>query len=85
MAEADVEAHRDLARFTDFAVQFRYDAEPEPMGLDRAEWMAKGMRPTPFPSFASDSARLRRSPSPGSVPLTPLFPARLPRKQNRAA
>lgn len=40
-ARADVEAHRDLARFTDFAVQFRYDAEPEPMGLDRAEWLQR--------------------------------------------
>ena len=38
---ADVEAHRDLARFTDFSVQFRYDAEPEPMGLDRAEWLQR--------------------------------------------
>jgi HEPN domain-containing protein len=38
---ADVEAHRDLARFTDFAVQFLYDAEPEPMGLDRAEWLQR--------------------------------------------
>ena len=40
-AGADVEAHRDLARFTDFAVQFRYDVEPEPMGLDRAEWLQR--------------------------------------------
>lgn len=38
-AGVDVEAHRDLARFTDFAVQFRYDADPEPMGLDRAHWL----------------------------------------------
>lgn len=40
-AGADVEAHRDLARFTDFAVQFRYDVEPEPMGLDRAHWLER--------------------------------------------
>lgn len=38
---ADVEAHRDLARFTDLAVQFRYDADPEPMGLDRAHWLQR--------------------------------------------
>ena len=35
-AGVDVDAHRDLAKFTDFAVQFRYDIDPEPMGLDRA-------------------------------------------------
>jgi HEPN domain-containing protein len=38
-AGVEVEAHRDLARFTDFAVQFRYDVDPEPMGLDRAYWL----------------------------------------------
>ena len=38
-AGADVDAHRDLAKFTDFAVQFRYDVDLEPMGLDRAHWL----------------------------------------------
>jgi len=40
-AGVDVGAHRDLARFTDFAVQFRYDVDPEPMGLDRAYWLQR--------------------------------------------
>jgi hypothetical protein len=35
-AGADGDASRDLVRFTDFAVQFRYDTDPDPMGLDRA-------------------------------------------------
>jgi len=43
-AGVDVEAHRDLARFTDFAVQFRYDTDPEPMGLDRAHWLHRAER-----------------------------------------
>ena len=41
LAGADIEAHRELARFTEFAVQFRYDADPEPMGLDRAQWLCR--------------------------------------------
>lgn len=40
-AGVDVDAHRDLAKFTDFAVQFRYDVDPEPMGLDRAHWLQR--------------------------------------------
>lgn len=37
----DITPHRELARFTAFAVQFRYDAEPEPMGLDRQHWLQR--------------------------------------------
>jgi HEPN domain-containing protein len=33
-----VESFLPLEAFTAFAVQFRYDAEPEPMGLDRQHW-----------------------------------------------
>ena len=40
-AGVDVDAHRDLAKFTDFAVQFRYDVDPQPMGLDRAHWLQR--------------------------------------------
>jgi hypothetical protein len=43
MAEADALAlvaiaRRELARFTDFAVQIRYDDQPELQNLDRAVW-----------------------------------------------
>ena len=38
-AGADVEDFRCLEPFTIFAVQFRYDATPEPMGLDRPHWL----------------------------------------------
>jgi HEPN domain-containing protein len=41
---ADVESYRDLARFTDFAVQFRYDADFEPMDLDRSHWLQRAER-----------------------------------------
>jgi HEPN domain-containing protein len=40
-AGADVESYRDLARFTDFAVQIRYDADLEPMDLDRSHWLQR--------------------------------------------
>jgi HEPN domain-containing protein len=40
-AGVDVDSFRDLARFTDFAVQFRYDADFEPMDLDRAHWLQR--------------------------------------------
>ena len=30
--------YRDLTRFTDFAVQIRYDNQPELQNLDRANW-----------------------------------------------
>jgi len=36
-----VEEFRCLEAFTIFAVQFRYDANPEPMGLDRADWLRR--------------------------------------------
>ncbi len=36
-----VEAFLSLEAFTVFAVQFRYDAEPEPMQLDRREWQQR--------------------------------------------
>ncbi|MFM7267641.1 MAG: HEPN domain-containing protein [Cyanobium sp.] len=38
-AGACVADFRNLEPFTSFAVQFRYDADPEPMGLDRADWL----------------------------------------------
>jgi HEPN domain-containing protein len=34
----NVEPFLPLEAFTVFAVQFRYDAEPEPMDLDRQHW-----------------------------------------------
>ena len=34
----NVEPFLPLEAFTVFAVQFRYDAEPEPMDLDRQQW-----------------------------------------------
>ena len=37
----DVEDLRCLEAFTVFAVQFRYDADPEPMGLDRSHWLRR--------------------------------------------
>jgi hypothetical protein len=33
-----VAPYRDLTRFTDFAVQIRYDDQPELQNLDRASW-----------------------------------------------
>jgi HEPN domain-containing protein len=33
-----VEPYLPLEAFTAFAVQFRYDSEPEPMDLDRQHW-----------------------------------------------
>ena len=36
-----MEDFRCLEAFTIFAVQFRYDANPEPMGLDRADWLRR--------------------------------------------
>ena len=43
MADADALAlaaiaRRDLARFTDFAVQGRYDEQPDLQNLDRSSW-----------------------------------------------
>jgi hypothetical protein len=40
-AGAVVEDFRCLEAFTIFAVQFRYDVDPEPMGLDRAHWLLR--------------------------------------------
>jgi HEPN domain-containing protein len=40
-AGAAVEDFRCLETFTVFAVQFRYDVNPEPMGLDRAYWLQR--------------------------------------------
>ena len=36
-----VEPFLPMEAFTAFAVQFRYDAEPEPMNLDRPHWQQK--------------------------------------------
>jgi len=35
-AEIEITPHRDLARFTDFALQIRYDDQPDLQNLDRA-------------------------------------------------
>lgn len=40
-AGAAAEAFRSLEAFTIFAVQFRYDADPEPMGLERSHWLRR--------------------------------------------
>lgn len=40
-SEIDISPIRELARFTDFAVQIRYDEQPDLQGLDRAFWNAK--------------------------------------------
>ena len=37
-AGIDIAPHRDLARFTDFAVQIRYDHQPDLQNLDRSSW-----------------------------------------------
>lgn len=34
----DITPYRDLARFTDFAVQIRYDEQPDLQNLDRPVW-----------------------------------------------
>jgi hypothetical protein len=37
----DIDPHRDLARFTDFAVQIRYDHQPDLQNLDRSSWNSR--------------------------------------------
>lgn len=37
-AGAKVETFAALEQLTDYAVQFRYEADPEPLGLDRPAW-----------------------------------------------
>ena len=37
-AGCDITPYRDLARFTDFAVQVRYDDQPDLLNLDRSNW-----------------------------------------------
>jgi HEPN domain-containing protein len=37
-AGIDIAPYRDLARFTDFAVQIRYDHQPDPQNLNRSSW-----------------------------------------------
>ena len=37
-AGSDIAPYRDLARFTDFAVQIRYDDQPDLQNLDRSDW-----------------------------------------------
>ena len=34
----DIAIYRDLARFTDFAVQIRYDDQPDLQNLQRSSW-----------------------------------------------
>jgi hypothetical protein len=33
--------YRDLARFTDFAVQIRYDDQPDQQNLERSVWNSR--------------------------------------------
>lgn len=40
-ASFEIAPYRDLARFTDFAVQIRYDDQPDLQDLDRLLWNAK--------------------------------------------
>lgn len=40
-AGMDISGYRELARFTDFAVQIRYDEQPDLQGFDRSVWNAK--------------------------------------------
>ncbi|MBV2352299.1 HEPN domain-containing protein [Synechococcus sp. HK05] len=40
-AGVDISGCRELARFTDFAVQIRYDEQPDLQGLDRSVWNVK--------------------------------------------
>jgi HEPN domain-containing protein len=40
-AGIEIAPYRDLARFTDFAVQIRYDDQPELQNLDRSTWNGK--------------------------------------------
>lgn len=37
-AGSDIAPYRDLALFTDFAVQIRYDDQPDLQNLDRSSW-----------------------------------------------
>jgi HEPN domain-containing protein len=37
-AGIEIARYRDLARFTDFAVQVRYDDQPDLQNLDRSDW-----------------------------------------------
>ncbi|MEB3327074.1 MAG: HEPN domain-containing protein [Synechococcus sp.] len=37
----DIRAYQELARFTDFAVQIRYDDQPDLQNLDRCAWNGK--------------------------------------------
>ena len=40
-AGVDISGYRELARFTDFAVQIRYDEQPDLQDLDRLLWNEK--------------------------------------------
>lgn len=40
-AGIDIAPYRDLARFTDFAVQVRYDDQPDLQNLDRSDWNSR--------------------------------------------
>ena len=37
-AGLDIAPYRDFSRFTDFAVQIRYDDQPDLQNLDRCSW-----------------------------------------------
>ena len=39
--QIEITPHRELARFTDFAVQIRYDEQPDLQNLDRFFWNGK--------------------------------------------
>lgn len=44
-AGIDIAPYRNLARFTDFAVQVRYDDQPDLQNLDRSSWNGKAEAP----------------------------------------
>jgi len=44
-ADVDVTDLLTLRAFANYAVQFRYDDEPEDLGLDRTYWCAQALEP----------------------------------------
>jgi len=44
-AGSDITPYRDLARFTEFAVQIRYDDQPDLQNLDRSSWNGRAEAP----------------------------------------
>jgi hypothetical protein len=54
-AGIDIDPQRDLARFTDFAVQIRYDHQPDPQNLERSRLV---MAITPLGSTPAGERRV---------------------------